>query len=440
MTWGKAILEWSTDHREAMKRIIDLNHRYALDGRDPASYGGILWCLGQFDRPFYPEQPIFGSVRPRPLADHAARTNLEAFVKKVDRVLYQPAPRIAMIGTGLAGIVCCRILNNHGLKTKSFEKSNRAGGRLSTRVADAVMQFDHGAQYFTVRDPVLAPYLDSWRSDGCVDVWDGRIIAIDEPGLFGQVPSTQRYVGTPKMESLAEHLSSELTIEADTEVARVEPTTNGYKLSAKDGRELGEFDVVLWNCPPRQVEKMVPSQCEWFEELKKVEMVPCWAVMVALESRWDVPFDGAFVNCGALGWIARNSSKPSRSKALDTWVLHSSVAWAKENLEATKDRVASLLIGEAGRAVSSKMPRQIVAKAHRWLYSKPDESLPCEFLWDEKNRLGACGDWCGGPRIEGALKSGMALAGRFLGSLHEQNSANAVDNTTSTETIQLKLF
>ena len=34
MTWGKAILEWSSDHRQSLERIIDLNHRYALDGRD----------------------------------------------------------------------------------------------------------------------------------------------------------------------------------------------------------------------------------------------------------------------------------------------------------------------------------------------------------------------------------------------------------------------
>ena len=54
MTWGKALLNWTPDAQSALAMMIDLNHRYALDGRDPASYGGILWCLGQFDRPFPP--------------------------------------------------------------------------------------------------------------------------------------------------------------------------------------------------------------------------------------------------------------------------------------------------------------------------------------------------------------------------------------------------
>ena len=62
MTWGKAILYWTADASRALAMMIDLNHRYALDGRDPASYGGILWCLGQFDRPFPPARPVLGAV------------------------------------------------------------------------------------------------------------------------------------------------------------------------------------------------------------------------------------------------------------------------------------------------------------------------------------------------------------------------------------------
>ncbi|KAL0033170.1 hypothetical protein WJX79_007045 [Trebouxia sp. C0005] len=46
MTWGKAILPWSADPDTAIKRTVFLNHKYALDGCDPCSYSGILWCYG----------------------------------------------------------------------------------------------------------------------------------------------------------------------------------------------------------------------------------------------------------------------------------------------------------------------------------------------------------------------------------------------------------
>lgn len=440
MTWGKAILTWSPDHRKSLERLIDLNHRYALDGRDPASYGGILWCLGQFDRPFLPEQPILGSVRTRPVSIHRERTNIEAYEKRVDKIDTRTLPRIAMIGTGLAGLICSRILHDQGLHIHCFEKSHRAGGRASTRTADAAIQFDHGAQYFTIRDPVLKPYLESWCSDEHVAQWDGHIISIEDPGVYREVAPIQRYVGTPSMESLAQHLSTDLRIEFETEVAKVECEPNGYHLITSTNRSLGAFDIVLWNCPPAQVERLLPSQCEWRSELSRIEMVPCWSVMLALEKRWDVPFDGAFINGGALGWIARNSSKPGRSKAVDTWVLHSTVAWAKENLGISKEDAKRGLCHEAERVAKRTMPPPCLARSHRWLYSRPIESLADNSLWDELHRLGACGDWCGGPRVEGALKSGMALAGQVLGSLHERTLSRLATEVNSTAAVQLDLF
>ncbi len=79
MTWDKEIVSWTSDAQSALATMIDLNHRYALDGRDPASYGGILWCLGQFDRPFPPPRPILGTVRDRSSAEQAKRLNPQAY-------------------------------------------------------------------------------------------------------------------------------------------------------------------------------------------------------------------------------------------------------------------------------------------------------------------------------------------------------------------------
>ena len=63
MLWGKKILHWSESPREALKILIELNNKFALDGRNPNSYSGIFWCLGRYDRAWGPERPIFGKVR-----------------------------------------------------------------------------------------------------------------------------------------------------------------------------------------------------------------------------------------------------------------------------------------------------------------------------------------------------------------------------------------
>jgi deoxyribodipyrimidine photo-lyase len=63
MVGGKKVVEWSEDAQDAAQNMIALNNRYALDGRYPNSYAGIDWCLGQCDRPWGPERPIFGTIR-----------------------------------------------------------------------------------------------------------------------------------------------------------------------------------------------------------------------------------------------------------------------------------------------------------------------------------------------------------------------------------------
>ena len=63
MLWGKKILEWTPSPRKALEIMIELNNKYALDGRDPNSYTGISWVLGRYDRPFGPPRPVFGKIR-----------------------------------------------------------------------------------------------------------------------------------------------------------------------------------------------------------------------------------------------------------------------------------------------------------------------------------------------------------------------------------------
>lgn len=63
MLWGKKVLHWTANPREALEVLIELNNKYALDGRNPNSYSGIFWCLGRYDRPWAPERPVFGTVR-----------------------------------------------------------------------------------------------------------------------------------------------------------------------------------------------------------------------------------------------------------------------------------------------------------------------------------------------------------------------------------------
>ncbi|MCA9125864.1 MAG: NAD(P)-binding protein, partial [Planctomycetales bacterium] len=305
-----------------------------------------------------------------------------------------------------------------------FDKSIRPGGRSTSRRLDGACQFDHGAQYFTIRTQNLRHYLASWSADSVVAPWPGRIVSIDQPQAIKPAPPETRYVATPCMQALAQHLAKDLSIQFECEVACAKRSGTKYQLFSND-RQLGAFDIVLWNCPPAQVSRQVPAECSWTSRLSAVKMLPCWAVMLALNHSWEIPLDGAFVNQGGLSWMARDSSKPERKFSGEGWVLHSTAEWARQNLEVDAQTVVQMLTDEAQRMTGSQLPKADSVRAHRWLYARPDKPLPENSLWDSDNWLGCCGDWCGGPRVEGALLSGMALAGRVLGTLHEHKSTMA---------------
>ena len=82
MLWGKKILEWTASPREALEIMIELNNRFAIDGRNPNSYSGIFWCLGRYDRAWGPERPIFGTVRYMSSDNTRRKLNVREYLRK----------------------------------------------------------------------------------------------------------------------------------------------------------------------------------------------------------------------------------------------------------------------------------------------------------------------------------------------------------------------
>jgi deoxyribodipyrimidine photo-lyase len=82
MLWGKKILHWSKTPREALRVMLELNNKYALDGRDPNSYSGIFWVLGRYDRAWGPERRVFGKVRYMSSRNTARKVRVKAYLDK----------------------------------------------------------------------------------------------------------------------------------------------------------------------------------------------------------------------------------------------------------------------------------------------------------------------------------------------------------------------
>ena len=415
MSWGKALLPWAARPERALKLMIDLNHRLALDGNDPNSYGGLLWCLGQFDRPF-PTAPVFGSVRRRSLARHAARLDMGRYAHSVSIPAGGRRLRVAVIGAGLAGLNAARILQDQGHEVVVVEKARGAGGRTATRRHEAWC-FDHGAQYFTARDPRFLRHVVAWRERGLVAHWDARIGVIEDGRIHGASQHTERFVAVPGMSAICRDMAGEL---ADCRFGwRVESAVfgeDGWLLQTADGSTLNA-DALVITAPPGQVgpllgDSAVRAAAE--EALSGMVMQPCWAVMAVFPSPLLSAWDAAFVNDGKLSWVSGQASRPGRPDAA-AWVLHATPEWSLANLERDAAEVADMLVQEACALPGARRMAAGFATAHRWRHALAKQPLERGALWFDRERLALAGDWCAGSRVEGAFLSGAAAAGRVLG-------------------------
>ena len=325
--------------------------------------------------------------------------------------------RVAVIGAGLSGLACAGSLVDRGFDVRVFDKGRTPGGRTSTRRAEiggAEVGFDHGAQYFTVREPELGALAAKWEKAGVLSRWDGRIVAIENSGTFEPSSVKTRFVGTPTMSALCEHLAADQDVRCGVTVGRIARSRHGVELFDLHGSSLGAYDYLVCSAPPAQTESLLTEVApDLAARAATVRMKPCWAVMVAFDLPIDVPFDGAFINLGPLSWIARTSSKPGRTKTPDRWVLHASADWSADQLEESPENVTQPLLDACFEAIGRSTRPPIFARAHRWRYALADNPLETGCLFDASKGLVVCGDWTNGNRIEGALLSGLA-AGRQI--------------------------
>jgi hypothetical protein len=325
-----------------------------------------------------------------------------------------PPPRVAVVGAGMAGLACAGALRQRGADVTVFEKGRVPGGRVATRLTEHG-SFDHGAQYFTVRTHRFEAHVQRWIAAGVVAPWTGRLIAFDRRQVVEGALAATRYVGVGGMNAIGRHLAAGLDIQLETRVARLERRGDAWSLFDEVNRRLSVrgFDAVVLTAPSPQTAELLKDHTPLAQAAAAVRWEPYWTAMLAVSRGTGLDYEAAFVNDDPiLGWVSRDDRKPERAKVngvAERWVLHACPRWSRKYLELAPEAAAHWL----GRAFSSRVGRPVTVRnlvAHRWRYATPVRPLAETFLWDDVMRIGAAGDWCGEPRVEGAFLSGLALA------------------------------
>jgi renalase len=342
-----------------------------------------------------------------------------------------PAPirHFAVIGAGIAGMACARTLAQAGHKVTVFEKSHSAGGRMSTRSTE-FGSFDHGAQYFTVRDARfekalgISPTLVRRWSANTVRILDeaGRVVASSLP------PKEAHWVATPGMSGLVRHWAKPLEaagqIHYETQVTRIQTdvlSPQRWQLQTEGSSTTAVhsgFDAVVMAVPSVQAHALLLSSQiakPMMNDIAKVSVAPCWTLMLAFPqavqpamAHIGPQWNAARSTHHRIAWVARESSKPERG-GVERWTVQASPEWSGRHLEDDAERVKAKLL-KAFTEVTGIRAQPPFVQVHRWRYAQTTEPLGKPYLWDAKAGIGACGDWCLGHRVEDGFVSGLEMA------------------------------
>ncbi len=325
---------------------------------------------------------------------------------------------LAIIGAGISGLAAAQVVRASGKSVAVFDKGRAPGGRIATRRIGAAV-FDHGAQFFTVRDDAFATTVLQWQASGVVAPWCHGFPSSDgeATGEDGHV----RYFCPNGMIGIVKHLSSDLppdSILVDHKITKISHEGDHWCIDVEN-RPTVRAKAVLVTAPAPQVpaffsDDALAESCRMIAH--DVQFDPCLALMILAgpsEAAASFPAPGGRrFDSPVLSWGADNHCK-GISPVAGSVTLHGCTEFSRVNFAADDLLVAREMVVAAGLSTAT-LGDPTRWQLKRWRYAIPANPHPDRYRQISSSPLAVlAGDAFGGPRIEGAWLSGVA-AGKFL--------------------------
>jgi len=304
------------------------------------------------------------------------------------------APRVLIVGSGIAGVACARALRSAGIAPRVVDRGRQPGGRMASRNLNG-RTVDIGAAYFTAQPGTLfGALVEDWVKRQLARAWTDTIAVAQAEGIQGSSTGPVRYAATAGLRALVADLARDLDIEQETTVEHVAP-------GIVDGQH---YDAVVLAVPDPQAARLLDADSPLQTELAAA-WLPSIAVVLEWQSRQWVPFHAAFVNnTPEVLTLADDGDRRGDDAAV--LVAHTTEALAREHLDDPDGAIAPTSAAVQRLLKLPDAPTR--AFAHRWSFARPSTQHPEPFHWHDG--IGVCGDaWGERSSVGTAWSSGDAL-------------------------------
>jgi len=314
--------------------------------------------------------------------------------------------RATIVGAGLAGLIAARELTSNGHSVLVLDKGRGVGGRLATRrIGEGV--FDHGAQFFTVRDDRFRGIVDGWIAAGAVREWC-RGFGTEQDGF-------PRYVGDAGMTSIAKHLATGLDVRTSSLVFSVLPRDGGGWTTTLDTGESFASDGVILTAPiPQSFGFAFTGGVEFPEDLRTIDYDRTLGLLAVLDAPSVIPTPGALQNPDdVFSFIGDNQAKGISPVPAVTF--HANPSWSAEHWDTPHDAAEQLLREAAAPYLGNA--RIVASNFKRWRFATPQRNWPDRHWTNDAGNMVVAGDAFAGPRVEGAVLSGLSAAAALMSAI-----------------------
>ncbi|MEH2124963.1 NAD(P)/FAD-dependent oxidoreductase [Nostoc sp.] len=337
---------------------------------------------------------------------------------------------IAVIGAGIAGLVCAQQLSQAGYSVVVVEKSRGLGGRLATRRLHGTLA-DHGACYLKPKGELFRRFVEILGDRRILEVWTDEVYELTADAPLSEPKNrSPRYVAPAGMSAIAKSLAPGLEILLNQRVIAITPTIeNSWRLTLESSNEELTAKAIVVAIPAPQAVMLLEPLGEsvldaaFLDNLRSVEFYPSISAIAGYPStsqplpQWKAL---TFVDDADLAWIGLDSSKRPNPQQ-PHFVVQSSADFAQRHLESQDLQSAGqVMLQRAAESLSLpwlNTPEWM--QVHRWRYAFPSRPWHEAFLSAKTPLpLVCCGDWCGGNLVEGAMLSGLAAADEINNQLH----------------------
>lgn len=317
-----------------------------------------------------------------------------------------------IIGAGMSGLLAARALSAAGVRVVVLDKGRGVGGRMATRRIDSAV-FDHGAQFFTVRDVRFRDLVEAWVDEGVAREWTHGFAGAD--GVWKR-DGHARYRGAAGMTGIAKHLAHGLDVRTGALVTTASVRAGLWVVAVQDAEPLAASALILTAPVPQSLAlldaggyELPPAERAALEALT---YDPCIAVMAVLDRAPAIPEPGGVqIDAEPIRWIADNTRK-GISPAAHAVTIHGAAGFSRDHWDMDRTAAGQLLLDAAAPWLGAA--KVLNFQVHGWRYSQPSSAYPARCLAFDAPPLALAGDVFGGPRVEGAALSGLAAADHLL--------------------------